>query len=182
MNSGADPAPRGCHDRTMKSPRRLGALGLVAAVTCAAWFALGFNHSIRDGSKIFSEVQGVRAAVPYGATQLSTRSTPAPWISGCSQIPGSRDGWGTDGVFITFTTSHSRAATTTVIDRALSRRGWRRHDATTGPGQGPVAHWTLNVHSAHRAQAWAYPLGPAAGHWVLSARWQPPGPVGQGCP
>ncbi len=166
----------------MKSLPRLGVLGLVTAVVCAGWFALGFNHSIRNGASIFSEVQDVTTAVPVDATQLAVRATPAPWIGGCSQIPGSRDGWGTDEVFITFTTPQSRTTTTTLIDRALRRRGWRRHDATTGPGQGRVDHWTLDVHSAHRAQAWAYPLGPDGRHWVLSATWQPPGPVGQGCP
>jgi len=153
-----------------------------ALVAVLIYAALGLSHPVRNGAVIFAQVQSVQAAVPEGTTQVAVRATPARWIGGCPQIPGSHAGWGTDEVFITFTTSRSRASTIAAMTTALARRGWHRRDAASGPGQGTNAHWTLDVHSGHLAQAWAYPLGAATGHWALTASWRPPGPVGQGCP
>jgi hypothetical protein len=163
--------------------RRRLLLALVAVpIAAAAWFALGFEHSIANGGEIFGQVSDIRNAVPLGATKMHIQSSEASWIAGCSEVPGSRSGWTTDQISISFVDSNARRDVVDDIARALTSQGWRRHDSSPGPHRGKLPHWTLDVNSAHDAQAWAFPVGPGTHHWAFTASWRPPGPVGQGCP
>jgi hypothetical protein len=162
--------------------KRLCAVGLVVLVSLAAWILSRPAHSIANGSQIFSRVVAIRDAVPSNASDLQVQSSAASWVSGCTEIPGSRSGWTTDQASVMFFDASSRAAVTAKIDRVLRSQGWQRHDSKPRPSDGRLPHWTLDVYSAHVVQAWAFPIGPGTHHWYFSASWNPPGPKGQGCP
>ena len=166
----------------LKAVKRLAVLGVLVLFGLIAWNLFGFGHSIVNGSQIFAEVSEIRAGVPPNASHVQAQSSGAVWISGCSEIPGSRDGWTTDQVSVSFTDSDSRTTIIQSIDRALKKGGWRRHDASPGAGSGLIPHWTLDVKLGHLVQAWAFPVGPSTRHWYVSSSWSPPGPYGQGCP
>jgi len=155
---------------------------VLASLGYGGYFLLGYNHSIPNGDRIYAQVSSIGAAVPPSAHDIQAQSARATWISGCSQIPGSRDGWTTDEVSVTFTDTKPKRTVTAAMSRVLTREGWRRHDASPGVQQGRIPHWTLNVKTNHLVQAWAFPVGPGTHHWVLAASWIPPGPQGQGCP
>jgi hypothetical protein len=165
-----------------KLMKRLCALALIVLVCFAAWILGRSNHSIADGSQIFSKVVAIRDAVPSNASDLQVQSSAASWVSSCAEIPGSRAGWTTDQVSVKFIDTSPRATVIAEIDGALKRRSWQRHDAKPRPSEGRLPHWTLDVKSAHVVQAWAFPVGPGTHHWYFSASWNPPGPRGQGCP
>jgi len=155
---------------------------IIVPVGFVLWIAFGFNHAIANGGEIYQEVTAVRDAVPIGATNIRVETSSASWIDGCSSEPGSRSGWTTDRISITFDDRRTRQSVLEALARSLHSQGWRRHDAAPGSHQGKIPHWTLNVKSVHLAQAWAFPVGPGDQHWYLSGSWRPPGPVGQGCP
>jgi hypothetical protein len=164
------------------SLKQLCAVAVIVVVCFATWIVVDSLHSIKNGSQIFSKVVAIRNAVPSNASDLRMQSSSASWISGCSEIPGSRSGWTTDQASVMFIDTSSRATVTREIDDALKRQGWQRHDSKPNPSAGRLPHWTLDVKSAHVVQAWAFPVGPGTHHWYFSARWNPPGPRGQGCP
>ena len=165
-----------------KSPKGILLGCVLALIGYGAWNLLGFGHSIANGSQIFAQVSGVRTAIPVNASNVNVQSSTASWIAGCSGIPGSRDGWTSDRVSISFTDLSPRNTVVRYIARSLKQMGWQRHDSSPGRGTGAIAHWTLDVRSAHVAQAWAFPVGPGTHHWYFSSSWRPPGPSGQGCP
>lgn len=165
-----------------KSPKRILLVAVLAFIGYSAWVFFGFGHSIANGSQIFSRVSGIREAIPFKATNVSVQSSPASWITGCSAIPGSRDGWTSDRASVSFIDLNSRKTVVEHIAHSLQRMGWQRHDSSPGPGQGAIAHWTLDVWSTHVAQAWAFPVPAGTHHWYLTSSWKPPGPRGQGCP
>ena len=167
----------------LKFVKRLSVVGALVLIGFCAWILFGFaGHSIANGSQIFAKISAIRAAVPSNASNVQVQSAAAQWITGCSVIPGSRDGWTTDRVSVSFTDSNSRTTIIGKIDGTLREDGWQRHDSSPGLGQGRVPHWTLNVKSNQLVQAWAFPVGPGTLHWYFSANWNPPGPQGQGCP
>jgi hypothetical protein len=162
--------------------QRLLAALVILPLGFAAWIAFGFDHSIANGGQIFEEVADIRLAVPPGATTIHDHSVQASWISGCSSVPGSKSGWTSDHVSISFVDASSRSIVVSDIARSLMSMGWRRHDMSPGAHKGRLPHWTLDVKSTHAAQAWAFPVGPGTHHWAFTASWSPPGPLGQGCP
>jgi hypothetical protein len=166
----------------MRVVKRLFAIVTLLALGVLAWNLLGHQHNIANGPQILSEVSDIRAAVPANASSVHASSSDASWVSGCSEVPGSRSGWTTDDVSISFTDLHAKPTVTAQIATALRKLGWQRLDSSPGPHQGRIAHWTLDVKSNHLAQAWAYPFGPGTHHWALTSSWSPPGPKGQGCP
>jgi hypothetical protein len=161
--------------------KRLLAALILVPIGFVAWVAFGFDHSIANGGQIYGEISAVRSAVPLAATTIRFESSAASWIGGCSEVPGSTSGWTTDQVSINFIDTQSRSAVVHDIARSLKSMGWTRHDSSAGPHRGKLPHWTLDVNSAHVAQAWAFPVGRGTEHWYFSASWRPPGPVGQGC-
>ena len=165
-----------------KIMKRLCAVALIVLVCFTAWIVVRSAHSIANGSRIFSEVIAIRNAVPANATNLRTESSEASWVAGCSEVPGSRSGWTTDHVSVTFVDASSRATVIEKIDGVLRRQGWQRHDSKPSPSAGRLPHWTLNVMSAHVVQAWAFLVGPRTHHWYFNASWEPSGPIGQPCP
>jgi hypothetical protein len=169
-------------DRAMKWFKRVLTAVVLVGLGYGGYLFFGFNHSIPNGDLIFAEVSSIRAAVPKSAVNIQTASSPASWISGCSQIPGSRDGWTTDQVSVDFTDTRPKWTVVAALSGALAKKGWRRHDASPGLHQGKIPHWTLNVRTNNLVQAWAFPVGPGTEHWALTASWIPPGPRGQGCP
>jgi hypothetical protein len=162
--------------------KRLLAAIVALPIGYGAWLAFGFDHSIANGGQIFEEVSTIRNAVPLSATKIHYESSEGSWIGGCSEVPGSRSGWTTDQVSINFVDSQPRSTVVQDIARSLRNMGWHRHDSWPGPHQGKLPHWNLDVKSVHAAQAWAFPVGSGTQHWYFSARWTPPGPIGQGCP
>lgn len=140
------------------------------------------HHSIKNGAQTYAKVVAVTSVAPREATHVHASSTGASWIAGCSQIPGSRDGWTSDTASLDFTDTRPRAVVTSELDARLGALGWHRHDQSPGLHQGRIAHWTLDVGSGRPAQAWAFPVGPGTSHWYVGAKWSPPGPRGQGCP
>jgi hypothetical protein len=162
--------------------RRLLASLVLLPIGFGIWIAFGLNHSIANGGQIYEEVSAIRNAVPKSATDIHNESSAASWIGGCSAVPGSKSGWTTDQISINFDDSETRNLVVSAIARSLKFLGWQRHDSAPGLHRGKIPHWTLDVKSAHFAQAWAFPVGPGTRHWYLSGSWRPPGPVGQGCP
>ncbi len=165
---------------------RRGRRVVVAAVLVAGgytvWSALSGGHSIANGDVIYARLTAVQWATPRSATTVQTSLNGARWIPGCSSIANSRSGWTKDYVSVKLQVSVPAAAVISEIDRTLVLEGWQRRDVVLGSLQGKTPHWTLNVHSAGLAQAFAYAT-PAGSHsWYLSASWSPPGPRGQGCP
>ena len=165
-----------------KSPKKIFLIFVLALISYGAWVFFGFDHSIANGSQIFAQVSSIRAAVPLTASNVNVQSSAASWITGCSEITGSRDGWTSDRVSVNFIDLSPRKTVIRQISRSLKRIGWRRHDSSPGAGKGAIAHWTLDVKSAHVAQAWAFPTGVGTNQWYFSSSWKPPGPSGQGCP
>ena len=159
---------------------------VVAAVLVIAgytlWNALGWGHSIVNGGEIYSRLTAVRAARPRSATAVRESSTAASWILGCPSIAGSRSGWTSDRVSVSFHDASPAATVIGEINRTLVRQGWRRRDVAPGSHQGKVPHWTLDVHNSGVAQAFAFATPASSQDWNLSAIWNPPGPRGQGCP
>jgi hypothetical protein len=162
--------------------RRLLASLILLPIGFGLWIAFGFDHSIANGGQIYEEVSAIRSAVPTSATDIHIESSAASWIGGCSAVPGSKSGWTTDQISIDFDDSETQSLVVGAIARSLKFQGWQRHDSAPGPHRGKLPHWTLDVKSAHFAQAWAFPVGPGTRHWYLSGSWRPPGPIGQGCP
>ena len=166
----------------MRRNRRLVGVGMLTIVGVVTWWALHPSHTIANGAALFQRITAIDTVAPTGSVGVHSTSTAATWIGGCSQIPGSRAGWTTDTASVMFTDTRSRTVVTSELDAHLRSLGWVRHDASPGPHQGRIAHWTLDVHSGHSAQAWAFPVGPGTSHWYVGASWTPPGPRGEGCP
>jgi hypothetical protein len=162
--------------------RRLLASLILLPIGFGLWIAFGLDHSIANGGQIYEEVSAIGNAVPKSATDIHIESSAASWIGGCSAVPGSKSGWTTDQISVNFDDSETRNLVVSAIARSLKFLGWQRHDSAPGLHRGKIPHWTLDVKSAHFAQAWAFPVGPGTRHWYLSGSWRPPGPVGQGCP
>jgi hypothetical protein len=72
------------------------------------------------------------------------RSSAASWIDGCSEIPGSSDGWSADEVLISFTDVRAKTTVSTEIDTVLRQLGWQRHYASPGPRHRRVAPCTFD--------------------------------------
>jgi len=161
-----------------------GALAATALVALGygGYVFFGFDHSIANGDLIFAKVSSIRAVIPTNAINITSQTSRASWISGCSEFPGSRDGWTTDNVSVEFIDTRPKWTVIAALSKALAKEGWRRHDESPGLHQGKIPHWTLNVKTNNLVQAWAFPVGPGTEHWYLSASWIPPGPRGQGCP
>jgi hypothetical protein len=158
------------------------ALVVVMALALWSWVYLGRNHSITNGAAIFAAVSGVRDVLPKDATHVVAQSASASWIRGCSQIPSAHSGWTSDEVRISFKDADPHSAVVATVSRGLLRGDWQRHDAAPNRGEGKTPHWTLDVHSAHVAQAWLFRVDRKTNEWYLSASWKPPGPQGDGCP
>ena len=77
--------------------------------------------------------------------RVQTRSATASWIDGCSEIPGTSDGWTTDEMSISFTDVRAKTTVSTEIDIVLRKLVWQRHDASPDPRHGRVAHRNLDV-------------------------------------
>lgn len=152
------------------------------------WFTMsvvlaGCGHSSGDpGDKVLGTLKRIRLAVPPGASSVNIQSNDAAWLPACAEIPGSHAGWGEVAVTVRFHDTATSASVIANVDSVLHRGGWLQYDVRTNPSQGPIPHWTLKVPHDSRANAYAFPV-PAGSHtWFITARWQQPGPVDQGCP
>jgi hypothetical protein len=134
------------------------------------------------GGLVFRELKQISAAVPPGASTVKMSATPVEWLQPCPGLGDGQPGWSRVYVSVSFTDLANPAVVVTQISSALHRMGWQRHDTVPTPGQGKVAHWALNVHKGQLASAFAFPVPAESSHWSVSATWQPPGPVGYGCP
>jgi len=121
----------------VKVVRRLFAIVTLLALGVLAWNLLGHQHNIANGSQIFAEVSAIRAAVPSNASNVQASSSDASWVSGCSEVPGSRSGWTTDEVSISFTDLRAKPTVTAQIATALRKLGC--NDLTPRPALTRVA-------------------------------------------
>jgi hypothetical protein len=129
------------------------------------------------GSTVLRSLKTVRSAVPSGASDVSVLPIAATWMDACASDPSSHAGWVEDQVNIRFTDTAPAATVKATIDTGLQSLGWVRHDIVITRGQGPTAHWSRVVRGGRRAESFAFPTPPGSSTWVLTATWQPPGPV-----
>lgn len=136
------------------------------------------------GDQVFKVLrEQLIAAVPPGASTVHISATPVEWLQGCPGLPvRTQPGWGQAHISVGFTDLGNPITITTQIASALKRLGWQRHDTVPTPGQGKVAHWVRDMHKGKLASAFAYPVPAGSSSWGLNVTWQPPGPVGYGCP
>ncbi|MGP0032611.1 MAG: hypothetical protein ACLPVF_19170 [Acidimicrobiales bacterium] len=134
------------------------------------------------GGRVLGRLEGITSAVPAGASGIAVHTIGAAWLPACPSIPGSHAGWGEDLVSVSFEDTRPPGAVIAQVDAGLRRQGWLRHDVATDRQQGRIAHWTRRVPGGPRAGAFAYPVPTGSNHWFMTASWQPPGPVDEGCP
>jgi hypothetical protein len=106
----------------------------------------------------------------------------ATWVPPCQEFPDAHPGWSAAEVRISFNDSSPSGNVIDHVDSGLRRLGWHRHDIVNTPGQGTIAHWTLNTKSGGKVHAFAFQTPTHSGAWFLNSSWQPPGPKAEGCP
>lgn len=156
---------------------------VVLVVGALVWWRTRPPGGGDPGSRVFRQLQGVRATVPPDALAVRVGTdTRSVWTPACPTMPAAHAGWSQVRLEVAFTDDAPPGAVDQEIGAALAREGWVRHDVSPGPGQGKVAHWTLDVGDGAPASAFAFAAPAGSNQWSLSAQWQPPGPVGSGCP
>ena len=172
-------------ERRVRGHRPAGRQVVMTFVIVAPFFAIlsGCGHSGGDpGSRVFHSLQRVKGAVPPGVSIAESSSESSKWLPGCAYIPGSHAGWSEDLVSVQFIDSETPQVVVERIASYLQRLGWNRHDTSPSPGQGRLAHWTHRETNGPLANAFAFPVPAGSKRWIISASWQPPGPVDRGCP
>ena len=156
---------------------------VLSSVVALAWWSLGpTNHPGGDPSgRILRELEPGLAAVPPGSTDVVTHQLDATWSGKCPDNPSGKAGWSEVMADASFTTALSKEHVIASVNAVLTNTGWTRHDASFGPGQGPVAQWTRRLVAGPLARAAVYPVPAGSGHWFLTATAQPPGFALPGC-
>jgi hypothetical protein len=151
-------------------------LGLVIALAAC-------GHTGGDPNNGVSQLlKRTSVAVPISSSNVIVRSTSSSWVLPCPEFVHAQAGWSAAETRINFTDSSPSADVVDHVDSSLRGLGWRRHDIINTPGQGKIAHWTLNIKSGGKAQAFAFQAPPHSGDWFVNSSWQPPGPKAEGCP
>jgi hypothetical protein len=175
----ADPARRHRRRWVALSLLVIGALGAGAAISIRS----GSAHGTADpGGKVLARMQAIGQAVPTGATNVTQQATAAVRGPACPEIAGSHAGWVRAYSSVNFTDTSPSATVLAGIDTALRTMGWHRHDEAAGPGQGPIAHWTLALPNEPPVTTFAFRVPAHSNTWFISSAWQPAGPIDQGCP
>lgn len=183
------PGRRPDPDRGRRRPRRrwlTTAGGVAAAGLLGAGLAMWSTGS-RPGGDPHDHMYNMlsrtlRGALPPGTTDVRwAHRTPVRWVTACPEFSGATSGWLPVSMSLDFVDRAPPATIEHRLDGALSRHGWIRSDEVITPGQGENVHWTLAVKGGRPANAFAYAVPAGSDQWSLSARWRPPGPVGEPC-
>jgi len=183
---GTPPLPDASRRRpNPRARRRAGTLLVLIAIVAAALLIIWRVESHSGGdpnNTVYTELKNTLLAMPPGLDNARLNAaTPTGWVSGCPGFRASGAGWSQVYVSVDFADSRARGLVRSQINRALSRTGWVRHDERAGQDQGKLAHWFKDMSQGGVANIFAYPSR-GAGHWSMTAAWQPPGPVGRECP
>lgn len=131
---------------------------------------------------VFQLLKRASTVVPLSASDVHVQSMAASWVPPCPEFPHAHAGWSAAEVRISFNDSSPSANVIDHVGSGLRRLGWHRHDIVNTPGQGKIAHWTLDTKSGGKAHAFAFQAPPHSGNWAVNSSWQPPGPMAEGCP
>ena len=113
---------------------------------------------------------------------MHTRDGDATWQGDtCPGNSAAMPGWSQVFVGATFISTNPKPVVIVSINRVLVGQGWARRDTIVTEGQGPVAHWSRDVATGRRADAFAFAVPSGSEHWYLSASWDPPGFELPGC-
>ncbi len=155
-------------------------LGLLAVVLVVL---LQGDHPGGDaGNRVFTSLTRVPSALPHGATSIVVHETPAQWLPACSYMPASHAGWGEALVRVEFNDIQPVGVVVADINRVLVKTGWQYRATRTGPGQGPIPRWIHPEPDGQAASVFAYQTPAGSTSWFVTASWQPPGPIDEGCP
>jgi hypothetical protein len=121
-------------------------------------------------------------AVPSAASNVSIEGSETHWLRACAEIANSHAGWDKASVDVRFSDPDPGALVDRQIASGLERSGWVPLRMRITKGQGVVPHWVRSVNGARPIDAFAYAVPAGSKTWFLTASWQPPGPVDQGCP
>ena len=133
-------------------------------------------------NSVFRLLKRTPAVVPVSASNVSVRSMRVTWVPPCPEFPEAHAGWSAAEVRISFNDSSPSANVIDHVDSGLRLLGWHRHDIVNTPGQGKIAHWTLNTKSGGKVHTFAFQAPSNSGDWSVNSSWQPPGPKAEGCP
>ena len=159
-------------------------LVLVALVTSFAlrWQSARSHPGGDPNGTVFTTMKGIDRAVPLGATGVSVQASDTQWLPACSQIANSHAGWDKASVYVRFSDRNPGSLIDRQIAGGLERSGWVPVPMRITRGQGLVPHWVRVVNAGEPIDAFAYAVPAGSDSWFLTAAWQPPGPVDQGCP
>ena len=152
---------------------------VVAGGIVGATYALrGDHHPGGDpGGTVLQTLEKIRSTVPSGTSGVSVLPIAATWMDACAGDPSSHGGWDEDRVNVGFTDTAPANTIEATIDGGLQSLGWVRRDLIITRGQGPTAHWSRAMRGGRRADAFAFATPAGSATWILTATWQPPGPV-----
>jgi len=158
-------------------------IGALVIYVVVRWGTESTHPGGDPNGTVFKRMEAIEHAVPSGATIIHTRTSEAQWVPGCAEISDSHSGWSKASVYVTFSDSDPQATVDIQIDRSLRSSGWSYAPMRITKGQGLVPHWVISSLSEDRPiDAFAFVTPEGSNSWLLSASWQPPGPIGQGCP
>ena len=157
---------------------------LVALVTSFAlrWQSARSHPGGDPNGTVLHTMKGIDRAVPLGATGVSVEASDTQWLPACSQIANAHAGWDKASVYVRFSDRDPSSLIDSQIAGALESAGWAPEAMRITRGQGLVPHWVRTVNGGQPIDAFAYAVPAGSDSWFLTATWQPPGPVDQGCP
>jgi hypothetical protein len=152
---------------------------VVAGGIGGATYALRADHHPGGdpGGTVLQTLKKIRWTVPPGASDITVLPFLATWMDACAGDPRSHAGWDEDRVKVGFTNTAAAHTIEATIGGGLQSLGWVRRDMIITRGQGPTAHWFSAIRGGRRADAFAFAAPAGSSTWVLTATWQPPGPV-----
>jgi hypothetical protein len=153
----------------------------VVVLAAAAFFVVRDRHPGGDpGGRVYASLKEITFALPPGATAVRAGvSTEAKWRPACSNMPGTHAGWDKAEVSVWFTDTKAPESVGAAIGSVLVADHWEVVSRSAGSTE---FEWKLPVKAGSYATAFAYPVPKGSTQWVITASWQPPGPVDQGCP
>ena len=156
-------------------------LSLLAIFTL--WWQPAHGHAGGDpNGTVLYTMKGIDRAVPLDATGVSIQSSDSQWLPACSQIANSHAGWDKASVYVRFSDRDPSSLIDRHIASGLESSGWASAPMRITRGQGLVPHWVRRIDEGPPIDAFAYAVPAGSDSWFLTATWQPPGPVDQGCP
>lgn len=152
-------------------------LGVVIGVLALGAAACGSHPGGDPGGGILRSLEGIRDAIPSGATGLGMTTEEAQWISGCDDEYFHK-GWGMIGVTITFDSHLSEKKVFAQASQWMQENGWHAAGQST---VGPTAiRWSRHLRQGTTARAFVqYSPEPPGPTWSMNATSPPEPPVGE---